>query len=266
MIIKRCFSILLTLTVGFSFSGCYLIYGKLGKPAPYTGNETALYTIAAYSILPSDLMGTTIETIEEDAYGRVLYKVECSKDPLFYQCFGEQGPLIAFFICQHIDNQLVYYYEDDCFMVFANAEDFSSVEQIKLKEQNDWNQPLDYNKMFSRGIIPKEKQGYKYTTDQRKIETGDAKDAFLKQIHLGEEEYAYLELLDSDKQGRKLLIVVVKKFKSGGVIDVSTIHSYLEMFDTRNPDENVVIEEITDPKHIWIQIKAFKQQNQWRQP
>lgn len=264
MIIKRYLSILLTLVVAYSFCGCVLIFGRMGKPAPYTGEETDLYTIAAYSILPSDLMGTQIEIIEKDTYGRVLYKVECSKDPLFYQCFGEDGPLIAFFICQHSDDQLVYYYEDDCYMVFANAEDFSSVEQIKLKEQNDWNQPLDYNKMFSKGIIPKEKQGYKFTIDQRKIETGEAKEAFLKQIHLNEEEYAYLELLDSDDQGRNLLIVVVRKYKSGGVIDTSTIRSYFEMFVTKNPSEKAVIEEIKDPEHIWIQMKEFKQQNHWR--
>lgn len=265
-IIKRVISILLMLAFSSSFCGCVLIFGRTGKPAPYTGEEIDLYTVAAYSILPSDLMGTQIEIIEEDAYGRVLYKVECSKDPLFYQYFGEDGPLIAFFICQHSDEQKVYYYEDDCYMVFAGAEDFSSAEQMQLKEQNDWDLPLDYDKMFSRGIIPKEEQGYKYTTDQRKIETGEAKDVFLKQIHLNEEEYAYLELLDSDDQGRNLLVVVVRKYKSGGVIDISSIRSYFEMFDTNNPSEKAVIEEIKDPEHIWIQMKEFKQQNHWREP
>ena len=73
-----------------------------------------------------------------------------------------------------------------------------------------------------------------------------------------------LELLDGDNQGRKLLIVVVRKFKSGGVIDVSSIRSYFEMFDTNNPSEKTIIEEIKDPEHIWIQMKAFKQQNHWR--
>lgn len=266
MIVKISLSILLMLAFSSAFCGCVLIFSRTGKPAPYTGEETDLYTIAAYSILPSDSMGTKIEIIEEDAYGRVLYKVESTKDPLFYQCFGEKGPLIAFFICQHSDKQKVYYYEDDCYMVFASAEDFSSAEQMQLKEQNDWDLPLDDDKMLSRGIIPKEDQGYKYTTDQRKIATGEAKEAFLKQIHLEEEEYAYLDLLDGDNQGRKLLIVDVKKIKSGGVIDTSTIRSYFEMFDTKNPSEKAVIEEIKDPEHIWIQMKEFKQQNQWREP
>jgi len=262
MTIKRSFCLLLMLVISGSICGCFPI--SMGRPGPYTDNETALYTIAAYSI-PGVAGGirAKIEVLEEDSFGRVLFQIGFGSDPLYYQRFGDQGNMCALVVCQHRDDQKVYYYEDDCFIVYTDAERFSTMEQEQLKANNDWNLPLDYDKMREKRIIAKERQGYTYSTDQRKIETGKAKDAFLEQIHLDEEEYAFLELLDNDNQGRKLLFVVVEQFKDGGVVDASSVRSFLEIFDSNNPNEQVVIEEISDPKYIGNEIKAFKQQNNW---
>ncbi len=38
----------------------------------------------------------------------------------------------------------------------------------------------------------------------------------------------------------------------------------MEIIDTKDRGEKVVIEEIKDPAHIWIQMKEFKKQNGWR--
>lgn len=92
----------------------------------------------------TDLKGEnyTYEVLEEDSRGRVLYTyvtknvVSGSKET-------------ALIICQHTDGEYVYFYEDVCFLIGDyNEED---IEQIK--ERNDWDKALDYDKMTKREVL-----------------------------------------------------------------------------------------------------------------
>lgn len=78
---------------------------------------------------------------EKDAYGRYLFSVD-------------HGSICknAFIIVQKEDSQnsIVYYYEGDSTLLVDNLHDLSEEEQKQLedmKKKNDWNKPLDQNKM-----------------------------------------------------------------------------------------------------------------------
>ena len=260
-IIKRMVTVLIILTIASSFSGCYFY---MGTPGPYTGNETALFTMATFSIPECDQIGTRIYRIEADAQGRTLFKIRMGNSPMYFCSFGEKSPLYAFAICQYFDDEKVYYYEDDCWVIFAKEEDFTEAEKELLKERNDWNQTLNYEKMTEKKIIPKDSQGRKNYTNEWKIEQ-DAKETFLKNFSLEEGEYAFAIFLDDDGEGRLFFTVIVERFNDD-VVDASSVRSYLEMIDTKKRGERAVIEQIQDPAHIWEQIKDFKKQNNWRNP
>ena len=259
---KKLIIALIVFLVISSFSGCSILY-NMGTPGPYRGNETALFTIATFSIPGCDQIGTRIEIVEEDSQGRLLYKIWTGNSPLYYSYLGEQSPLVAFVICQHYDDDKVYYYEDDCWVIYSNAESFSITDEKQLKDRNDWDLPLNYDKMTVKTIISEDKQGYKYTANEREIEQGKAKDEFLKQISVDGEEYVFPIILDNDDEGRMLFIVLVEQFKNGEVVDASSVRSYLEIIDTKEHGKKVVIEKIEDPAHIWIQMKDFKKHNGW---
>lgn len=245
-----------------SFSGCIF---NMGTPGPYTGNETALFTMVTFSVPGCNQIGTKIEIIEADDQGRILFKIRTGNSPLYFSCFGEESPLFAFAICQYYDDEKVYYYEDDCWFIYAKENDFSITDQEQLKERNDWNLALNYGKMIEKTIIPKESQGRRDTGNEWQVENGIAKEAFLKLISIREDDYVFPTILDDDGEGRILLTVVVERFNDGGAIDASSVRAYLEMIDTKAQGEKAVIEEILDPAHIWTQIKEFKKQNHWHE-
>lgn len=94
--------------------------------------------------------GPRWETLETDDYGRVLFA--------YYNGFEDYTVGIR----QKNDNEFVYYYDNISFICTEEgARDFLEeidkifpAEQIdKLKSANDWNQPLDEEKMIKRRIV-----------------------------------------------------------------------------------------------------------------
>ena len=81
--------------------------------------------------------------IEEDKYGRTLFEFE-SWDYITKEVVS------ALVICQKThyenNNNQVYYYEDRCFIIAPYEE--SDIKS--LKENNDWNNPLNYEKMTKK--------------------------------------------------------------------------------------------------------------------
>ena len=261
LVSKRLITAFVFLMITSSFSGCNF---NLGTPGPYMGNETALFTMATFSIPKCDQIGTKIEKMETDAQGRTLFKTIMGNDPLYYCCFGEESPLYAFSVCQHCDDEKVYYYEDECWVLFANAEDFTEEEKEQLKERNDWDLPLNYDKMTAKTIIPKESQGRKNYPNEWKLEE-DAKERFLIYNSLEEGERVFSTFLDDDGEGRMIFTILVEARDGDNWMtsSIKSIKSYMEIVDTNSHGKEAVIEEIQDPAHIWEQIKAFKAQNNW---
>lgn len=87
-----------------------------------------------------DLKSTKRPTIlEEDTQGRILFEFTRPNS-----ITGESSTAIV--ICQHIDADYVYYYEDQCYLYNCNLEE----DIAALKTQNDWGLPLDFGKMSVR--------------------------------------------------------------------------------------------------------------------
>lgn len=89
----------------------------------------------------ADLKGTatSINVIEEDKQGRILFEFT--------------GPnaitdkrTSSLVICQQIDTEYVYYYEDQCYLY----QNYTEADIDALKKQNDWDLPLNREKMSFR--------------------------------------------------------------------------------------------------------------------
>ena len=92
-------------------------------------------------MMTTDLKGGSFacEVIDTDPYGRVMFSY-CA-----ISSFSRKEETVLV-ICQAIDEDYVYFYEDHCYIP-----DLSDSDKIQLlKDINDWGNPLDYEKMSKR--------------------------------------------------------------------------------------------------------------------
>lgn len=87
-----------------------------------------------------NLKGDTNECVilEEDSYGRILYTYTTRS------VITDQEET-AVLICQNLASTEVYYYKDTCYLIGEWTDD----ELKLLKEKNDWEKPLNEDKMSS---------------------------------------------------------------------------------------------------------------------
>ena len=110
----------------------------------HTDRSLELKLCGAYAVpgmFDTDLKGTalSVDVIEEDKQGRILFELTSSN-----AITGERETVLV--ICRSIDSEYVYYYEDQCYLYQNHTEsDITS-----LKKQNDWDLPLNQEKMSSR--------------------------------------------------------------------------------------------------------------------
>lgn len=93
--------------------------------------------------------------VEKDDYGRILYSV-CSVDDESNNVFSDyvsddlkNSPVLAYVVCQKIDDNYVYYYKSHCYK-FVSSVPTENIIISQLKEKNDWNTPIDENKLVKR--------------------------------------------------------------------------------------------------------------------
>lgn len=83
--------------------------------------------------------GFSCTVLETDRQGRILFSYTTQSI-----ITGQEET--AFVICQDTDLQYVYFYEDKCY----SLGDPECVDLAQLKKDNDWDRPLDYEKMAKR--------------------------------------------------------------------------------------------------------------------
>ncbi len=145
-------------------SGC--VFDK-ENPYPYKGEYKELYTTAIYSIPDAEgfmhhgegAYDSDIYIWEKDNYGRTL----------FSYCEDYGNKIFGLVLCQTYDDTNVYFYPDinyaltfiDSVYLYEGVgndylkdktEDFYLENKEKLKEENDWNQPLNMEKCVSYSI------------------------------------------------------------------------------------------------------------------
>lgn len=165
---KKEFSLFLCAIVlfacSFGLSSCIFI---AENPYPYRGEYKELYTTAIYSIPDAEgymhhgegAYSSDIYIWEQDDYGRTLFS--------YCEDYGNQ--IFGVVIAQAYDESNVYFYPDinyaltfiDSAHFYEGAkddhlknktEDFYLEKKDKLKEINDWGQPIDKSKCVSYPI------------------------------------------------------------------------------------------------------------------
>lgn len=141
---KKFIYVLLIIFIIISLTSC-------DPPFYYNGEEEYMYL---WGVAASNLPGAyssngegIAESIQTDSYGRVLFKY---KEGTWLTEF--EVDTYAYFICQKHDDINSYYYENICYIMADSWEFFSEAEINKLKKMNDWELPLEKEKMLSCSI------------------------------------------------------------------------------------------------------------------
>ncbi len=136
-----------------------------------TKNRSSMFMTAAYSFVgPYEGLNVVqreinVNETEKDQYGRELFMIRIPSDYEFYDTFSEKTRVVydvngnkrmagfrpseAIVIIQKYDNQHIYYYEDNCFLL--ETKDGFSLESVEeLKQRNDWDKPLQLDECSIR--------------------------------------------------------------------------------------------------------------------
>ncbi|MBE6697758.1 MAG: hypothetical protein E7581_04465 [Ruminococcaceae bacterium] len=233
--------------------------------------EISLFSIVPVTVPGGDCAGyATI--VDEDSYGRLLLCAQYANDVTF--CFGSQT-FMGYFICQTITNDWVYYYEDICYILYSTS-DFSNASQEEvethlneLKTANDWNQPLNNEKMIKTTCI-KDRYKSNVTILTKKQEKG-IKKAFLELSgeswgnvwnNSTSDEYRITPSA-TDANGKHLAYLV----KSGEYSEDE--HRYLNpkcyavIVSADGSYTDHAIKEITNPYQCQNDIQTLKELNNW---
>lgn len=136
--------LILILFMCVTFAGCQ------NRDSIQLKDHRAPYSVVFHSIpfASGNKIWDEAELLEKDRYGRELY---------FYTVVPEFNPaasdyssiycyIYALVICQRIDENSVYYYEDQCYLLTQNK-DYSADDLASIKEANDWDKPYDENRL-----------------------------------------------------------------------------------------------------------------------
>ena len=161
---KKMISLFLIALIMFGLFACH---SSKESPYPYQGQYTELYTAAIYSIPDAEgymhhgegAYNSDIHIWEQDDYGRTIFS--------YCEDYGNQ--VFGLVLCQAYDETNVYFYPDANYVLTLmdsktlyegvkedhlekRTETFYLNNRDKLKEENDWNKPLDKSKCVSYPI------------------------------------------------------------------------------------------------------------------
>ena len=241
------------------------------NPTPYGGKHMDLYTAAAFSIVGAEDT-KELAVIDRDDYGRRLVYLEIG-NPVFYTYYSnrtkETMNAHVFLIVQRTMEKKVYYYEDVCFRVYEKTSDFTDLEKKELENRNDWDMPLNEERMTCRNVIERKKA--KLSATEVDLFDGNNCNDPWRAFYLAyynreiskpqDEAHLFSELLDVDKGGN--LLWVIHRYDNTGDGSVS-IQGY---FLLAGPDwvhtKNAVVKEIENIDAYWEEMPAFKRANGW---
>lgn len=208
---------------------------------PHVHLELALCgSYAVPGMFCADLKGGTYEItiLEKDAYGRIYFSYSAASAVT-------QETETALVICQSIDREYVYFYEDICYILQDDS--FEAVKMIK--EQNDWSKPLDYSKMSRR---PNQITFDLFISTNSTLLYGKVIQAVSSELGLSSSQLTQLQFVDADNSGSELYWS--GKFENG------TNQSYLLLVSSAY---DVCVIKLDDDVGIYDVISDFKAENGW---
>lgn len=114
--------------------GCDAGYNRYSAGASDYYDAMTVIQASVPHIGGMDLRLDSIVLLETDNYGRQLFR---------YSLASDRSEILL--ITQKTENTLVYYFEDYCYLICDN-EGFTESDIAWLKNQNDWEIPLETNK------------------------------------------------------------------------------------------------------------------------
>lgn len=219
---KRALVVLLCFPILLGLSNC--IFGK-ENPYPYRGEYKELYTTAIYSIPDTEgymdhgegAYSSDIYIWEQDHYGRTL----------FSYCEDYSNQIFGLVICQTYDEANVYFYPDVNYALTRieskyayegvkndhlkeRTEAFYLENREKLKEENDWNEPLDQTKCVSYPVTDHKTFGEK-TDSLSSVQCNEILNEYTKTLNLPNPEktpHRNNRVLQVDAEGKVLHQIV----------------------------------------------------------
>ena len=203
--------------------------------------EADLAVCGVYSVpgmFCADLKGGSVSSniIDEDLEGRILFDYST-----FNIITGKKES--AFVICQFRDGDYVYFYEDVCYCLEKNAQ--QAIESFMT--ENDWGQPLDFNKMSRRKV--------KVTIDlfintETQLEYKKVKEYSSKALKTDSSRIVECSFVDCDSAGHELYYLTSYDFPQ----------AYLVLLDGQY---NVSIIKVSDKELNIEEFAQFKRDNGW---
>jgi signal peptidase I len=241
----------------------------------YRGDHVDLNCVATNNILGIFAVdNNNIVVVDEDFYGRRLFIYWGNSNAASYQLRYDKPPAIyGILISQKTDGDTVYFYPDYNFVIYKDnretrswpkneylleyAYDAAIADDIEwLKNQNDWEKPIDESKCVSVKVSRKNRAAESKTP----LVPDEALEKAYKQVAASDDIYSWglFNYLTSDQYDRHICF-----FRCIREDDVYT-KSYVVMFNKDGSfDQSHGIMEIADVWHYQDQLKAFKEKNGW---
>lgn len=203
-------------------------------------NEHELALCGSYSVpgmFCYDLKGGSYSCniLEQDAYGRIMYEYSTTS-----VISNERETAVI--ICQKIDSDFVYYYEDICFDGSENAQQDTSA----LKAANDWNLPLENSKMSRR----KNSISFDLTIETESVlDYQSVRSTVCEVLDIEHNQINELCIVDEDYSGNELYFLRVSQNQCYFLLTNSNYESALLKIDS--------------VQSAYSSIAAFKWDNSW---
>ena len=262
-------------TISIFLSLALLILSGCDDQLSYRGAYTDLNCIVTNSILGYySIDYNTIVVMEEDAYGRKMF-INWGQSVAALDKFDADKPTYIFciLISQKTEDGFVYYYPDYNFTIYKveNPKRFNpSKEELYqyarnigveddvewLKEQNDWEKPIDESKCVS---IKVSRRSREYTS-RTPPATTEAREKAYKQVAASQDIFypGLFYYLTSDSFDRHIYFFRLLQN------DKTYAKSYVVMFNKDGSyDQTNGIMEITDLWRYHDMLRDFKERNGW---
>ena len=197
---RYCSLIVYTLILLFVFSSCIkesTIISNL--PIDESIKLQLCGSYAVPGMFSPDLKGveSIIHIRERDSKGRILL------DYTAFNVISGQNETVLL-ICQKLDEDYVYFYEDICYLFSGyNEEDVH-----ELKTQNDWDQPYNDQKLSRRRI---DVSIDLYINNSSSLSYNQIRDIIVSQLKLDQKDIMELCFVDNDVVGNEINYLFVEK-------------------------------------------------------
>lgn len=216
-----------------------LLISGIGCGRRYTEEEATMYSQIFHAVpggTGADKLRNRCENIETDDKGRTLIQFKS------YEVHG-------FCIMQKSDEEFVYYYDNISYLIVMDDEEYPAEKIDTLKEQNDWNEELDENKMIKREKLNDS------LLDSRKSEISQSRadTVFYTSYPDKNGEMTFISFLDYSQSGQEIFYIVRQRNTS------TTKESNYEVMDRFLMILNA--DGTYDPSNYLIEIKDISQSN-----